>query len=89
MLVNPTIGDDIGPIEVAREDVGMMERKNPSEAEVPNVRLSPRIPPVARHKNMKSVGILSTEVGVLVASTVVESVDNIELNCWMKRREER
>ena len=32
---------------------------------------------------------LSTEVGVLLVSKVVELVDNIELNCWMKRREKR
>ena len=32
---------------------------------------------------------LSTEVGVLLVSKVVELVDNIELNCWIKRREKR
>ena len=34
---------------------------------------------------MKVQHMLFTEVGVLLVSKVEELVDNIELNCWMKR----
>ena len=36
---------------------------------------------------MKILDMLFTVVGALLVSKVVELADNIELNCWMKRRE--
>ena len=42
--------------------------------------------PFERNNNMEILDILSTEVGVVL---LVDSVDNVELNCWMKRRETR
>ena len=44
-----------------------------------------RILPFARNKNMQILDLLSTAVGVPLMSKVVESVDSMELNCWMKR----
>ena len=35
---------------------------------------------------MKILDMLLTVVGVLLVSKVVELMNNIELNCWMKRR---
>ena len=35
------------------------------------------------------LNMLSAEVGVPLVSKVVESVDNIEWNCWMTRRQKR
>ena len=63
-----------------------MKRKTRG-AEVPTARLHSIIPPVERHRNWKILDMLSTEVGVLLVSKVVESADNIELCCWVKRRE--
>ena len=37
---------------------------------------------------MKFQDMLCTEVGVLLVSKVVEWGDNIELNCWRKKREQ-
>ena len=36
---------------------------------------------------MNILDMPSTEVGVPLVSKVLESVDNIELNCWRKRKE--
>ena len=36
---------------------------------------------------MKILDVLSAEVGVLLVSGLVESMDIIVLNCWIKRRE--
>ena len=36
---------------------------------------------------MKIQDMLSTGVGVLLVSTAEVLVDNIELNCWKKRKE--
>ena len=55
----------------------------------PRARLNPIIPPVERIKNMTILDMLSTEVGVPYVSKVVVSGDNIEWNCWMKRRRRR
>ena len=43
--------------------------------------------PFERNNNMEILDTLSTEVGVVLLSKLVDSVDNVELNCWMKRRE--
>ena len=36
---------------------------------------------------MKIMDMLFSDVGVLLVSKVVELVDNIELNVWMKKKE--
>ena len=63
--------------------MGNREDEEPLEAEIP------RIPRVERNKNIKIPDMQFTEVCVLLASKIVELVDNIELNCWMKKEKER
>ena len=91
-LVRPTktlnrdvapIGDDIEPVEESRADVemGNEEDEEPLEAETPRVK-NP-----TTNKNIKIQDMLSTGVGVLLVLKVEVLVDNIEWNCWKKRRE--
>ena len=80
---------DIEPIEVPREDVenGNDEQEEPLEAEAPRARMKSQEPHLSRETRTLRFWMLSTEVGVLLVSKVVESGDNIELNCSMKRNE--
>ena len=50
---------------------------------------SQEIPRVERNKNMKILDTLFKEVGVLLVSRAELLVDDIELNCWRKKKKER
>ena len=50
---------------------------------------SQEIPRVERNKNMKILDMLFKEVGVLLVSRAEVLVDDIELNCWRKKKKER
>ena len=79
-----TLNTDLVPdIEAPREDVeiGNEEDEEPLDAEVPRTRMNPKNPTSRKkNKNMKVQYMLSTEVGVLLVSKVVEFVDSIVLN---------
>ena len=57
---------------------------NPWKQKFPRVR---RIQRAERNKNMKIQDVLSTGFGVLLVLKVEVLVDNIEFNCWKKKRE--
>ena len=76
------------PVGKSRADaeMGNEEDEEPLEAEIPRVRMNPRIQRAERNKNMKIQGMLSAGVGVLLVLKVAVLVDNIDLNCWKKRK---
>ena len=85
------IGDDIEPVGESRADVemGNEEDEEPLEADIPRVRMNPMNPMSPKNRNMKIHDMLFAGVGVLLVlvSKVEVLVDNIELNCWKKRKE--
>ena len=67
-------------------EMGNEEDEEPLGAEIPRVRFR-RIPRAKKNKNMKIQDLLFAGIGVLLVSKVEVLVDNIELNCWRKRKE--
>ena len=63
-----------------------MKMKNHWTPRLPEQERIRRIPRVERNKNMKIQDMLSTGVGVLLVLKVEVLVDNIELICWDKRK---
>ena len=61
--------------------------RNPWKQKFPEPERIQRIERAERHKSMKIQDMLSTGVGVLLVSKVEVLVDNIELNCWKKKKE--
>ena len=57
------------------------------EAPREDVQMIRRIPQVERNKNMKIQDMLFSEIIVLFVLKIEELVDNIEVNCWRKRKE--
>ena len=72
-----------------RADVAMgnEEDEDPLEAAIPRVRMNPKNSNEQRDRTMKIQDMLSTGVGVLLVLNVEVLVDNIEFNCWKKRKE--
>ena len=70
-------------IEESRADVemGNDEDEEPLEAQIPRVRINPRIAREERSRNTKIQDMLSTGVGVVLVSKVEVLGDSIELNC--------
>ena len=66
--------------------MGNDEDEERLEAEIPRVRIR-RIPRAERNKNMKIQDMQFTGIGVRLVSKVEVLVNNIELNCWRKRKE--
>ena len=68
-------------------EMGNDEGEEPLEAEIPRVRMNPKNPTsIERNKDMKIQDTLFKGVGVLFVSKVEVLVDNIELNCWRKSK---
>ena len=61
--------------------------RNFGKEKFPESELIQRIQRAERNRNMKTQDMLSTRVGVLLVSTAEVLGDNIELNCWMKKKE--
>ena len=79
------IGDHIVPVGESRADVVLGNDED--EEPLDRVRMKPKNPTSKRSENMKIQDMLSTGVGVLLVSKAEVLVDNIELNCWKKRKE--
>ena len=66
--------------------MGNDEDEEPLEAEIPRVRMNPRIQREERSRNTKIQDMLSAGVGVPLVSKVEVLGDSIELNCCKKRK---
>ena len=80
------IGDDIEPVGESRADVkmGNEEDEEPSEAEIPRVRMNPKYP-TSREKQEHEDS--AHAVYRSCAACVEVLVGNSELNCWRKMKE--
>ena len=68
--------------------MGNEEDEEHLEAEIPRVRMNPKSPTSREKQDHEDSGhAVYTGVGVLLVSKVEVLVDNIELNCWRKRKE--
>ena len=87
----PPIGDDIEPVGESRADVetGNEEEEESLEAEIPTVEMNPKNPRVELNKNMKIVNMLFTGIFVLRVSKLVVLGDNLKLNRWRKKEENK
>ena len=79
------IGDDFEPIEAPREDIEMGNDEN--EEPIGSTGSQSKNESEESHESRESKDMLCTEIVVLLVSKVEELVDNIELNCWRKRKE--
>ena len=70
---------------VRMSELGIDEDEEPWQAEIPRVGVNPKNPTNRENTNMKIRDMLFTEVCVRLVSKAEELVDNIELNCWMKK----
>ena len=98
-LVSPTkilntdlfpIDDDTEPIEARREHVEMEndEDEEPMEVEFPRARTNPKNPMSRENQEHEDSGHAVHATWCAALSRVQELVDNIELNCWRREREE-
>ena len=84
-------GDDIESVGESRAGVemGNEEDEEPLEAEIPRVRMNPKNP-MSREKQVhEDSGHAVYRSWCAACVEVEELVDNIELNCWMKRNEKK
>ena len=66
-----------------------MKKMNPWKQKFPVSEYIQRIQRAERNKYMKIVGMLFTGIGVLLVSKFVVLGDNIKLNRWRKKKENR
>ena len=72
-------------VQISKRETKQM--RNPWKPKFPESERIQRIQQMEKNKNIKIQDMLSTGVGVLLVSKVEVVVDNIELNCYKKRKE--
>ena len=85
------MGDDIDPMEVAPEDVEMEDddEEEPLEQDVSRARMNDENPKRERNMNMKILDMLSTTVGVLLVSKVVEFGEQCRIELFNEEARQR